>query len=142
MKKKLTICGKEYEICTNAFCMFEYKKQFKTGIIADIGKMQDYNIKITKVEEDNKGKSREEIELLKNRAMMEEIDTIIQVPLQLAYIFIKCANKNFMDFEEWTESIEEIKLDDDWIVEVTELAVNSFCGQRASGTIQTSKEQE
>lgn len=120
--KKLTICGKEYEICTNAFCMFEYKKQFKSGILADINKM---------AMSQNEGEMN-----------LENIDNIIQIPLQLAYTFIKVANRNFMDFEDWLKTIENINLEDKWLVEVTELAVNSFLGQGTSNTDGTSKEQE
>lgn len=140
MKKNLVICGKEYEICNNAYCMFEYKKQFKTGLIADIGKMTVYNEKIQKIE--NEQLSEAEKEFAMNRIAMEELDNIIQIPLQIAYVFIKCANRNFMNFESWLETIEEIKLEDSWIAEVTELAVNSFLGQGTRGTTETIKEQK
>lgn len=142
MKKKITICGKEYEICTNAFCMFEYKKQFKTGIIADIGRMNEYNIKVEEVEKKCKQEGREEdIEQEVNRVALEEFDNIIQIPLQLAYTFIKVADRNFMSFEDWLMTIEDIKIEDSWIAEVTELAVNSFLGQGTRGTTESIKEQ-
>lgn len=136
MKKKVTICGKEYDICTNAFCMFEYKKQFKSGLIADISKMNNYNKRINEIEEQGKkeGLSEEAIERKSNQIAMEEFDNIIQVPLQLAYIFIKTANRNFMSFEDWLMTIDNIQAEDGWIGEVTELAVSSFLGQGAGTT--------
>lgn len=141
MKKKLTICGKEYEICTNAFCMFEYKKVFKTGIIADIGRMNDYNVKVAEIEEKCKQENREtDIEKEVNRVALEEFDNIIQIPLQLAYIFIKTADRNFMSFEDWLTSIEDIRIEDSWIAEVTELAVNSFLGHGTGQPTETIKE--
>ena len=141
MKKKITICGKEYEVCTNAFCMFEYKKQFKTGIIADIGKMNEYNIKVEEIEKKCKQEGREEdIEKEVNKVALEEFDNIIQIPLQLAYIFIKTADRNFMSFEDWLTSIEDIRIEDSWIAEVTELAVNSFLGHGTGQPTETIKE--
>ena len=141
MKKKLEICGKEYEICTNAFCMFEYKKQFKTGIIADIGRMNDYNVKVAEIEEKCKQENREaDIEKEVNKVALEEFDNIIQIPLQLAYIFIKTADRNFISFEDWLTSIEDIRIEDSWIAEVTELAVNSFLGHGTGQPTETIKE--
>ena len=140
MKKRLKVCGKEYDVCTNAFCMFEYKKQFKTGLVADIGKITEYSNKVQEIED--KQLNEVEKEKAMTRIAMEEFDNIIQIPLQIAYIFIKCANRNFMNFEDWLETIEEIKIDDSWIAEVTELAVNSFLGQGTGGTTESNKEQE
>lgn len=143
MKKKITICGKEYEICTNAFCMFEYKKEFKTGIIADIGKMNDYNLKVEEIEKKCKQEKREEdIEQEINRMALQEFDNIIQIPLQLAYVFIKMADRNFMSFEDWLMTIDDIRIEDSWIAEVTELAVNSFLGFRTGQPTETIKEQD
>lgn len=144
MKKKLTICGKEYEICSNAYCMFEYKKVFKTGLIADIGRMTAYNDKVEAEAERSKQENVSEVELERrmNRIAMDEFDNIIQIPLQIAYIFIKCADRNFMSFEEWLETIEDIRIEDSWIAEVTELAVNSFLGQGTRGTTETIEEQK
>lgn len=142
MNKKLTICGKEYNICSNAFCMFEYKKQFKTGIIADIGKMNDYNVKVEEIEKKCKQENREEdIEREINRMALDEFDNIIQIPLQLAYVFIKVADRNFMSFEDWLMTIDDIKIEDSWIGEVTELAVNSFLGSRIGQPTETIEEQ-
>lgn len=141
MNKKITICDKEYKICTNAFCMFTYKKEFGTGIMEDISKLQDYNIKQTQMEQKCKkeGKSVEETQEILTKIALENYDAIIQVPLQLAYIFIKMANKDFISFEEWTQSIEQINIDEKWISEVTEIAVNSFCGQGTNGATKAIK---
>lgn len=143
MKKKITICGKEYEVCTNAFCMFEYKKQFKTGLIADIGKMTEYNDKVQQVVEQGKqeGLSEEAIERKVNQVAIQEFDNIIQVPLQIAYAFIKTANRNFMSFEDWLMETE-VNVEDGWIAEVTELAVNSFLGQGTGTTTESNQEQK
>lgn len=131
MKKKVTICGKEYELESNAWAKVLYHKEFGTGIMEDIGKLQDYNIKQDELNKELEGKSEVEKEQKRNQLLMSQFDNIIDIPLQLAYIFIKCGNKNFTTYQEWLSSIEE--LDYDWIGEVTEMAINTFCGQRVIG---------
>ena len=58
MKKKINICGKEYVVCTNALTMFLYKKEFKTGMLADINRLQELYIKQQKI--DTEGKTEKE----------------------------------------------------------------------------------
>lgn len=129
MRKKLEICGKEYDICTNAYTMFIYKKEFKTGMMADIGRLQEFATMQNKITKENEGKTKEEIDEAVGLALMPELDTYIEVSLRIAYVFIKCANPSFMSFEEWVQGIETFNLEDAWVAEVTELAVNSFLGR-------------
>lgn len=136
--RKIEISGKEYEIGVNALTMFLYKKEFKTGMMADIGRLQSLYIKQPKI--DTEGKSDEDIALEVGNAMLPNLDDYIEVSLRVAYILIKTANRNFMPFEEWVQTITEFDINDSWISEVTELAVNSFCGSGIGGTTQTSKD--
>lgn len=136
--RKIEICGKEYEIGVNALTMFLYKKEFKTGMMADIGRLQNLYIKQPKI--DTEGKSDEDIALEVGYAMLPNLDDYIEVSLRVAYILIKTANRNFMPFEEWVQTVTEFDINDSWISEVTELAVNSFCGSGIGGTTQTSKD--
>ena len=141
MRKKIVIDGKEYEICSNAFTLFMYKKEFKTGIMADVSKLNELNVKQLEVERKchEEGRNKRETEALMGNALLTELDDLIIVILQLAYIFIKSANPQFMSFDEFTQSIENINFEESWIAEVTELAVNTFCGQRISGTPEINK---
>ena len=136
--RKIEISGKEYEIGVNALTMFLYKKEFKTGMMADIGRLQNLYIKQPKI--DTEGKSDEDIALEVGNAMLPNLDDYIEVSLRVAYILIKTANRNFMPFEDWVQTITEFDINDSWISEVTELAVNSFCGSGIGGTTQTSKD--
>lgn len=129
MRKKMIICGKEYDICSNAFTMFLYKKEFNTGIMTDISRLQDFNIKQEEISKQMVGKSQDEIDKEVGLALMPEVDTFTEIAFRLAYVFIKCANPNFVSFDEWTNTIDNFSFLDPWISEVTELAVNSFCGQ-------------
>lgn len=128
MRKQIKICGKEYDICSNAFTMFLYKKEFKTGIMADISRLQEFAIKQENVTKEMEGKSQKEIDEAVGLALMPEMDTFVEVAFRIAYVFIKCANPSFIPFEEWTKEIEHFSFTDPWVSEVTELAVNSFCG--------------
>jgi hypothetical protein len=140
MKKKVTICGKEYELVSNAWAKVLYHKEFGTGIMEDIGKLQDYNIEQDKLNKELEGKSEVEIEQARSKLLMSEFDKMIDVPLQLAYIFIKCGNPQCSSYQEWLSNIEE--LDYDWIGEVTEMAINTFCGQRISGAVETTENKQ
>ena len=73
------------------------------------------------------GKSDEEIEKAVNSEMMVDLDDFIDVIEKIAYILIYTANNKIGSFEDWLKSIEKINLSDNWISEVTEFAVASFC---------------
>lgn len=139
MRKKLLIDGKEYEVCSSAFSMFIYKKEFKTGIMADIGRLQEFVTKQDAVTKEMQGKTKDEIDGAVGLALMPEMDTYIEIALRLAYVFIRCANPNFMSFEEWLMTVENFSFEAPWVSEVTELAVNSFCGYGTVGEAKTSQ---
>ena len=123
-------------MCTNALTPFLYKKEFKTGIMADIGKIQKIQTRVTKVVSDGhkEGKTEEQIAEELGETMMAELDDLMEVSLRIAYALIKTANSAFMPFENWLETITEFDINDSWVSEVTELAVNTFCGQGTRGT--------
>lgn len=127
--KKITICDKEYEVSSNAFTRFEYKKIFGRGIFADIQALNKFSIKQEKIKKEatDKGLSEEEIQKEINNYMMENLDEFLDVVEKIAYILIYSANKSVGSFEDWLKGIEKIDLSANWIGEVTELAVSSFC---------------
>lgn len=127
--KKITICDKEYEVSSNAFTRFEYKKIFGRGIFADIQALNKFSIEQEKIKKEatDKGLSEEEIQKEINNYMMENLDEFLDVVEKIAYILIYSANKSIGSFEDWLKGIEKIDLSANWIGEVTELAVSSFC---------------
>lgn len=120
MKKEIEIMGKVYEVQTSAYTPFLYKKTFKSGFLGDITKLTNLQIEDDKV--------------------VGNIDDFFEVILQVAYILILGANKDFMPFEEWIASHESLNMSDSWVAEVTELAVTSFLGQGITTTTTTDKE--
>lgn len=128
--KKITICDKEYEVSSNAFTRFEYKKIFGRGIFADIQALNKFSIEQEKIKKEatDKGLSEEEIQKEINNYMMENLDEFLDVVEKIAYILIYSTNKSVGSFEDWLKGIEKIDLSANWIGEVTELAVSSFCG--------------
>ena len=127
--KTITICDKEYEIACNAFTRFQYKTIFGKGIFADIKILNEFSTKQENLRKELKKQkaSEEEIENQVNLMMMENLDDFIDVIERMAYILIYTANNKIGSFEDWLKGIDKIDLSADWISEVTELAVNSFC---------------
>lgn len=127
--KTITICDKQYEIECNAFTRFQYKTIFGRGIFADIKILNEFSEKQEKLRKDleKQNKSEEEIEKEINLSMMENLDDFIDVIQRIAYILVYTANNKVESFEEWLKGIPKIDLSANWISEVTELAVNSFC---------------
>lgn len=127
--KTITICDKEYEISCNAFTRFQYKTIFGKGIFADIKILNEFSSKQEQLRKELKDKkaSEEEIENQINLMMMENLDDFIDVIERMAYILIYTANNKIGNFEDWLKGIDKIDLSANWISEVTELAVNSFC---------------
>lgn len=126
---KITICDKEYEIACNAYTRFQYKKVFGKGIFSDINILNKFTTKQEKLKKELEEKklSKEEIEQELNVQMMDSLDDFIDVIEKIAYIEIYTANDKMESFEDWIKGIDKIDLSADWISEVTELAVSSFC---------------
>ena len=127
--KQITICDKEFEIDCNAFTRFQYKKVFNNGIFEDIKVLNEFSEKQEKIrkELEEQNASEEEIQKAINNSMMESLDDFIDVIEKIAYILIYTANPKIETFENWLKGIKKIDLSANWISEVTELAVNSFC---------------
>ena len=127
--KTIEICGKKYEIDCNALTYVKYKTFFEKGILEDIQTIQEYLVRqavAVQQAEDQKMSEEEQVAFL-NEAMKKYIDEYIVVVTRIAWILIYTADKKVVEYEEWLESLEKFKVDDDWIVEVTEFAVNCFC---------------
>lgn len=138
--KEIEIDGKKYPIKCTAYTRFEYKKIFGTGIFEDIGKLNKFKTEIA--EEKTRlltgGKNEEDADKIAQEKMMEKLDDFIDVLQKIAYIEILTANREIGTFEKWLSGIETISLADPWISEVTEYAVDSFCGSGArAGTEET-----
>lgn len=127
--KKITICDKEYDIDCNAYTRFQYKSIFGKGIFSDIKVLSDFSDKQEKLRRELKNKQVEEEKIEKeiNLYMMENLDNFIDVVEKIAYILIYTANNKVGTFEQWLKGITKVDLSADWIGEVTEFAVSSFC---------------
>ena len=125
----IKICNKEYPINCNAFSIFQYKKIFGTGIFADIKILNEFSEKQNEIRDrmEKQKKTEEEIQKEINSTMLENLDDFIDVIEKITYILIYTANPQIETFEKWLKEIEKIDLSDNWVSEVTELAVNSFC---------------
>lgn len=127
--KTITICGKEYKLECNALTYIKYKTFFKKGIIEDIQTLQEYLIKqglITKQVEEKDISEEEKISIIA-KYMNQYVDDFIIAITRITWILIYTADKDVVEYEKWLEGIKNFKIDEDWIVEVAECAVNCFC---------------
>lgn len=130
MIKKIKIGENEYEINSNAYTRFLYKKVFGNSIIDDLNPLIEFAEKTRqKTEELEKlGIKEEELNTQIGLFVMRlpEFDNYMETIYKMAYIFIKTQDEAFMDFESWLKTIDKVSLSDKWVTEVTELAVSSF----------------
>ena len=129
--KTIVICDKEYNIECNAFTYIQYRKVFNRGIFEDIQVLKDYLITqtVTSIQLKEKNPKLSEIEIAEklSEVMISKLDGFIEAVTRIAYILIYSANENIDDYETFLKGIKTFKIDDDWIVEVTEFAVDCFC---------------
>lgn len=132
--KKIDICGKEYEIDCNAFTFMEYRKKFKdNGIFEDFGTINDFETiqVLLTAELKNKNPNITEAEIVRetSRQMLKYMDDFVEAITRVGYICCYTANPKIGEYEDWLKGLKRINTNDMWIVEVTELAVNCFCGR-------------
>lgn len=129
--KTIVIDGNKYDIECNALTYIQYKKVFNKGIFADMDIIKDYLIRQTLKANELKEKypqmSEQEIDTQVGNYMNNYIDDFIEVITRIAYILVYSANEKIEEYENWLRKIKNFKIDDDWVAEVTELAVDCFC---------------
>lgn len=59
--------------------------------------------------------------------MLNYVDDFIGAITRLAYIFIYTADSTIKDYENFLKEIPKLSIDDEWVIEVTEFAVDKFC---------------
>lgn len=129
--KKIKICDKEYGIECNALTYIQYRKKFNRGFLEDLQIIKNFlNLQVAtsiKIREENKDIS--EVELLEkvSNETIKYADNFVEVITRMAYIMILSENSDIEEYEEWLKKLEYLKISDDWIAEVTELAVDRFC---------------
>lgn len=131
--KKINICEKEFDIDCNAFTYLQYKKIFNKGIFEDFKIINDFTTMQVLITADLKEKNPEitEAEIIKSisNSMLKYLDEYIEAVTRIGYICCYTANQNIGTYDEWLKGLTRVNTNDLWIVEVTELAVNCFCGQ-------------
>jgi hypothetical protein len=129
--KTIEICGKKYEIDCNALTYVKYREMFARGIFDDIKILQDFLTKQVYLTKKLKDENPEvdDVAIINNLStlMIDDMDLFVEAATRIAYIMIYTANKEIEEYENWLEKISSIKTNDEWIVEVTEFAVNCFC---------------
>lgn len=129
--KQIIINGKTYKLECNALTYIMYKRIFKRGIFEDIQVIKDYliqqTLKATEITEKYPEMKEDIVNETVANYMTKYLDDFIEVITRMAYIMIYSANEKIEEYEEWLKNIKTFKIDDDWIVEVAEIAVDCFC---------------
>lgn len=127
--KEILICDKSYKIDANAYTYVEYKNIFKRGIFTDIQIIKIFfakqaeEIKLLK----EKGIQEKDLEIELQKGLLNYVDDFIGAITRLAYIFIYTADNTIKDYEDFLKEIPKLSIDDEWVIEVTEFAVDKFC---------------
>lgn len=129
--KQIVIEGNSYDIDCNALTLILHHRLFKKGIIQDINVLRNYIIVQTLKANEIKTKfpklSDTEIDNQVATFMNEYIDEFIEAITRITYTLIYTANDKIESYEDFLRGIKKLKINDDWIVEVTEFAVDCFC---------------
>ena len=128
--KQIEINGKSYNIDCNAYTQVQYKSIFKSGLLKDMQMLKEYLIKQSVVTNQIDKTDYSEAEKVTKISdyMRNDVDDFIITVTRIAWILIYTADNGIEDYETWMKSIRNFKIDDKWIVEVTEFAVDCFCG--------------
>ncbi|MEF2836058.1 MAG: hypothetical protein ACLUG5_04660 [Clostridia bacterium] len=130
--KKVKICDREFDIDCNALTYIQYRKKFNRGIFEDFEIIQNFitmqTLMANQLKKENPKITEVEITTKLSRLMLKSIDNYIEAVTRIAYICCYTANPKIGEYEDWLKLIKRINTTDDWIVEVTEFAVDNFCG--------------
>ncbi len=129
--KTITICGKDYNIDCNALTYKNYRTKFNTDIFSDIRILQSFLTKqvlsTEYLKKENPDIDDATIMSSLSTLMLDDMGLFIEAATRMAYIMILAVDKTIPEYDKWLESIQSIKTNDEWIVEVTEFAVDCFC---------------
>jgi hypothetical protein len=130
--KKVKICDREFDIDCNALTYIQYRKKFNRGIFEDFEIIQNFitmqTLMANQLKKENPKITEVEITTKLSRLMLKSIDNYIEAVTRITYICCYTANTKIGEYEEWLKLIKRINTTDNWIVEVTEFAVDNFCG--------------
>lgn len=117
MERIIRIDGKDYHMASSALTQFSYKNETGRSFLRDLKEI----ISISKKKD------------LEND--IEAIDDISELLLKMSYVMVKEADKNqYISYEDFLKSIDNLYDDKDWIFEVIGLAVTPL-----SRNLQTNK---
>lgn len=118
MLKTIKIGNQDYNMKSSAFTPFKYKNDYKTDLLKDIGKLNGMNRDISKLNKEDQ-----------EEAWLNEIGTIMEMALHMAYTMITEYDKTFKPYDEWLQEIDNLFDNMEWIQEVMELAMSTFRGR-------------
>lgn len=126
MEKIITISGKDYKIKSSAFTPFAYKNETGRDLLSDINKINQLNVKISKIGDEEE----------RNSKWMDEVTNILEMVLKMAYLMIKEASKDIEPYEDWLKNLDDIMSDVSWLTTTLEVGISPL----SRGQLQTNKD--
>lgn len=115
--KTIYINDKEYKLNSNVLTSITHKKIFNKDIFSDIDIIRAYLVNTVKQFDEAMQQK-----VISNKSEQEYIEAITR--LTYSFVYNEEESKSYTDF---LSEIGDIELYESWIVEVTELAVDTFC---------------
>lgn len=122
METKININEVEYIVKPSILSLANYKNIF--GMDRDLG--EDYSnlcLAINELGKINKTETDKNVVALKSYAYLSKIT---ELSSRIAYAFIKEANGNFMNYEDWAKTLGKITKNSSWIKEVVGITSSVF----------------
>lgn len=123
MRKTIKIGEKDIPMLSNAMIRMYYRSNFNRKLLSDLMSTK----KLLKLESKVKGKTNDEIMELLTDEEITIIEDLSDNCLKMAWTMAYAENKNILPFNEWVESLGEFKIFDNWLSEVLELLMTTFC---------------
>lgn len=129
--KEINIAGQKYKIKSSALTWTYYQNKFpNNNWHEDLSKVMKYTFQMKNALEEVK---KENPKLDDNKAFeevtikcIESFGSLVQTLLQMTWAMIYTADQECKDYENFLDSIPEIKYSDEWISEVINLLGITF----------------
>ena len=123
MRKIIKIGEKEIPMLSNAMIRMYYRSNFNRKLLSDLMSTK----KLLSLESKVKDKSNDEIMELLTDEEITIIEDLSDNCLKMAWTMAYAEDKGILPFNEWVESLGEFKIFDNWLSEVLELLMTTFC---------------
>lgn len=118
MVKTIYISGKPYDLKASVYTAFKYAETTGRDFLKDISRISLTIEKLNDMPEEERG-----------NAWLNELMSLLDTILHLAYVMILESNPHFMGFDDWAKQLDDLFSSTDWIVDVLLIGMSPFQGK-------------